>query len=69
MFEVEKAFPPCTPVRFKYSNKLLDGISLGETFLFKGQVYLGIRRELVDHWLPPDELEKLNDREEETIPF
>lgn len=61
MVRVEKAFPPCTPVRFGLFNKKGFGRSLGRTFLFEGEIRLEVAAYGVQYALPLDELEKIDE--------
>lgn len=63
MIKIEKSFPPCTPVRMIWKKHTKQAISLGETFLFKGEIRLGVTSQNLEYWWPLSQIEKVNGEE------
>lgn len=61
MIRIEKSFPPCTPVRMKWKEHTQEAISTGETFLFRGEIRLGVASRNIEYWWPLSQIEKIDD--------
>lgn len=67
MAKIQMKYPPCTPVRIKKNGKPhFTGISTSETFVFAGEIFLGVQSGDLTHYVLPETIEKIYGPEKDT---